>query len=158
MANIKANYGTAAQAIACDITGLANNASRQSDVIDNTTNLFLDALVHVTIKAGASGTAAGGVVNVYAYATVDGGTKYSGGATGSDAAYTQVVPSQLRLIGQVVVVADAVTYEGGPFSVANAFGGILPAKWGLVIENVSGSTTDASVGAAEYQGIFQQVA
>lgn len=157
MATIKTLYGTAGQTVTITATGITNGSSKQSDAIDNSTDVFLDALVHVTIKAGSSGTAAGGVVNVYAAGTVDGGTKYSGGASGTAGSYTPVSPTQLRLIGQVNVVADSATYEGGPFSVAGAFGGILPQKWVIVLENVSGATLDASVGAVKYQGIYQQV-
>lgn len=153
---IKPLYGSGNQAITCTFTGLANAASRQSAVIDNTSALFEDALVAVHVKAGGSGTGANGVVNVYAYATVDGGTTYTGGASGSDAGYTQIAPPQLILIGQVIVVTDSATYTGGPFSVASAFGGILPAKWGIVIENLSGGTLDATTAVAYYQGVNRQ--
>ena len=56
MANIKVAYGTEAQAITCSLApgsvGLANSATvgRESTAIDNTSNLFLDALVQVQIK------------------------------------------------------------------------------------------------------------
>lgn len=153
---IKPLYGSSNQAITCTFTGLASGASRQSAAIDNSTTLYEDALVMVKVKAGSSGTSASGGVNVYAYATVDGGTTYTGGASGSDAGYTQVAPPQLILIGQVNVVVNSATYEGGPFSVASAFGGILPAKWGIVLENFTGATLDASVASAYFQGVNRQ--
>jgi len=158
MSDIKTAYGTGNQAFTITLTSLANAALRESTVVDNTSNLFLDALVFVKVKANASGTAATGVVNVYAYGTVDGGTTYSGSASGTDATYTPTVPTQLRLIGTINVVANGVTYNNGPFSVNQAFGGVLPAKWGIVVENLSGATLDASVGNAFYQGIYQTVA
>jgi hypothetical protein len=153
---IEAKYGTSNQAITCTITSLANNGQRASTAVDNTSNLFLDALIFVKVKSNASGTTATGVVNVYAYGTADGGTTYSDGATGTDAGITLTSPPNVRLIGTINVVANATTYNGGPFSVANAFGGQLPDHWGIVIENKTGAALDASIGSSWYQGIQNQ--
>lgn len=160
--DIKAKFGTSNQTITCSLapggTGLVNNGARESTVIDNSSNLFLDALVFLKIKSGASGTTSTGVVNVYAYATADGGTSYSDTCTGSDASVTLTVPPNLRLIGTINVVATATTYKSGPFSVAAAFGGVLPEKWGIVIENKSGGALDTTEGnhAKFYQGVYAQ--
>ncbi len=151
----KSQYGSNNQAITCTITSLANNGQRSSAAVDNTSNLYLDALVQVIIKSNASGTSATGYVNVYAYGTADGGTSYPDG-TGSDAGVTLTSPPNLRLIGVINVVANATTYKSEPMSVAAAFGGILPDHWGIVIENKTAATLDASVGSAFYQGIYQQ--
>jgi hypothetical protein len=151
--NIQNKYGTNNQAITCTFTSLTNNSQRQSTAIDNTSNLFEDVLVFVKVKSGASGTSSSGVVNVYAYGTADGGTTYSDGAAGADGAITLTSPPNMRLIGQINVVANATTYEGGPFTAALAFGGVLPDHWGIVIENKTGATLDASVGSAWYQGV-----
>lgn len=158
MSNIKTAYGSNNQSITCTFTSLTNTSQRQSTAIDNTSNDFLDALVFVKVKSGGSSTSATGTVNVYAYGTADGGTTYSDGAVGTDGSITLTNPPNMRLIGVINVVANAVTYEGGPFSVAAAFGGILPDHWGIVIENKSGGTLDASVGSAWYQGVFATVA
>ena len=156
MSNLNEQFGPNNQAITCTITSLTNTSSRQSTAVDNTSNLFFDALVSVKVKTNASGTSAGGFVLVYAYATVDGGTTYTDGATGSDGSFTPTSPTNLKLIGSINCVANSATYIGGPFSVADAFGGILPAKWGIVIQNQTGATLDASVGAAIYQGAYGQ--
>jgi hypothetical protein len=152
----KSKYGTNGQSIGITITSLANNGQRQSDVIDNGTNLYLDALVSPRIKTGGSGTSASGYVNVYAYGTVDGGSLYSDSASGSDGSITLTSPPNMRLIGVINAVANSTEYNGGPFSVAQAFGGVLPEKWGIVIENKTGGTLDASIGSVKYQGIQQQ--
>jgi len=154
--NILQKYGTNNQAITCTITSLANNGQRGSLAVDNTSNTFLDALVFIKIKTNASGTSATGYVNVYAYGTADGGTTYSDGVTGSDAGQTLTSPPNLRLIGIVNCVANATTYNGGPFAVALAFGGVLSDHWGIVVENKTGATLDASVGSAWYQGAETQ--
>ena len=158
MSDIKSKYGTNAQTITCTLASLANNGQRQSTAIDNTSNLFLDALVEVSIKSNASGTSASGYVNVYAYGTVDGGTTYSDGATGTDGSITLTSPPNMRLIGVINVVANATTYAGGPFSVAGAFGGRLPDHWGIVIENKTNAALDSTEGNHKkvYQGVLQQ--
>lgn len=158
MADIKSKFGSQNQTITLTIASLANNGQRESSVIDNTSNLFLDALVQLKIKSAAASTSSTGVVNVYAYGTVDGGTTYSDSATGSDAGITLTSPPNMRLIGVVNVVANSTTYKSHPMSVAAAFGGVLPDKWGIVIENKTGATLDATAGnhAAIYQGIYAQ--
>lgn len=154
--SIENKYGTSNQSITCTFTSLANNGQRQSTAVDNTSNVFQDALVFVKTKSNAAGTSATGTVNVYAYGTADGGTTYSDGASGTDGTITLTAPPNMQLIGIINVVANAVTYEGGPFSVARAFGGVLPDHWGIVIENKTGATLDASVGSAWYQGVLSQ--
>lgn len=158
MSDIKSAYGTTNQAITCTITSLANNGQRQSTVVDNSSNKFLDALVMATIKSNASGTSSTGYVAIYAYGTADTSTPtYSDSASGSDGSITLTAPPNMNLIGIVNVVANAVTYKAGPFSVASAFGGVLPEKWGIVVENKTGATLDASIGSAIYQGVYQTV-
>ncbi len=157
MADIKAKYGTSNQAITVTLASLANNGARASTAIDNTTNLFLDALLFLTIKSGAASTATTGSVNVWAYASSDGGTNYTEGATGTDAALTLVSPTNLRFVGAVNVVANATSYKAGPFSIASAFG-VMPDHWGIVIENKTGGALDATEGnhLKIYQGVQAQ--
>ncbi len=145
-------YGTNNQAITITITSAATTTFRASTAIDNTSNLFTDALVVVKITAAASGTAATGYVDVYAYGTVDGGTTYSGGASGTDGTYSGQLSALLK-IGRVAVVANNGVYVGGPFSVAAAFGGSLPDHWGICIDNESGGTPVATSNAT-YQGVY----
>lgn len=154
--NLLNKYGPNNQSITCTITSLANNGQRQSTAIDNTSNTFIEALVFVTVKSAAALTSSTGYVNVYAYGTVDGGTNYTDGATGTDGSITLTIPPNMRLIGSINVVANSTTYKGGPMAVSVAFGGTLPDHWGIVVENKTGATLDASVGAAIYQGVEGQ--
>lgn len=158
MADILAKYGTGNQTITITIASLANNGARESTAIDNTSNKFLDALVSIKVKTGAGSPAVGPVINVYAYGTADGGSNYSDSATGSDAAITLTSPPNVRLIGVINAAAAATTYKAGPFSVAAAFGGVLPDHWGIILENKEGQTLDATGGShsAVYQGVAAQ--
>lgn len=149
-------YGSSGQSITCTITSLANAGQRQSTVIDNSTNLYLDALVQVKIKTNAAGTSSTGTVNVYAYGSVDGGTTYGDTVTGTDGSVTLTSPPNLRLVGVINAVANATTYVSPLMSIASAFGGTLPQKWGICVENKTGATLDASVGSAIFQGIGAQ--
>ena len=62
------------QAITCTLASLANGSAREATVVDNSVNLYLDALVMLKVKSGAASTSSTGYVNVYAYGTVDGGS------------------------------------------------------------------------------------
>jgi hypothetical protein len=158
MSTIKTAYGGSYTAITITLTSLTNNSQRQSTAVDNTSNLYLDALVFLQIKSAASGPAAGNSVNVYAYGSVDGGATYGDTVTGTDGSVTLTIPPNLRLIGVMNMVATSTTYQAGPFSVAAAFGGVLPAKWGIVVENKSAGTFDGTTASAYYQGIQATVA
>lgn len=153
----KALYGSNNQAITITLASLGSGSARASTAIDNTTNLFLDALVTVKVKTAGT-VAAPFMFDVYAYGTVDGGTTYSDGATGSDAAITLTSPPNVRKIGTVNTPVTATSYVAGPFSVADAFGGKLPDHWGIIIKNNSGATADSTGGnfAVVYQGIQAQ--
>jgi hypothetical protein len=158
MADIKQKFGTNGQALTLTIASLANSSARQSTEVDNTTNLYMDVLLTVKVKSAAASTSATGYVNVFAFGTVDNGTTRSEGAGASDAAITLAAPSNLRFVGVISVVANSTTYVGGPFSVAAAFGGVMPAYWGIVLENKTGATLDSTAGnhSALYQGVFGQ--
>lgn len=155
---IEAKYGTSNQTITLTIASLANNGARASTAVDNTSNLFIDALVQVKVKSAAASTAATGYVSVYVYGTADGGTTYTEGATGTDAGITLTAPTNAQLLGQINVVANATTYKGPPWSVAAAFNGVMPDHWGIIIVNSTGATLDSTGGnhSAVYQGILGQ--
>lgn len=156
MADIKQKFGTSAQALTITIASLANASLRQSTYVDNATNLFLNALLTVSIRTNASGTSSTGYVNVYAYGTADGGTLYNGGASGSDAAYS-AEKTNLKYLGTISAVANGTTYNG-TFDVAGAFGGALPERWGIVLENLTGAALDSTGGnhSVKYQGVYGQ--
>jgi hypothetical protein len=143
MATISMDY-SAAQTVTITMTSLANAAYRQSSVVDNTTNKFVDALLGGIVQVGTSPTS-GGTFNVFVYGTYD-GTNYTAGCSGSDAAYTaDGEEDELRFLTSITV--DTTTdqdYVFGPVSVAQVFGGVLPPKWGVVVRNTTGVTTNAT--------------
>lgn len=146
-------YGTSNQSITISASQ-PTNVQSVGTAIDNTSNLFLDALVSCNITSPGSGPSSSTYENFYVAGTANGGTTYSDGVGASSATVTLTNPPNLKLIGVCSMVATSTAYKCGPFSVGQAFAGILPDHWTLVIENKTGGTTSA--GTCFYQGIYVQ--
>lgn len=151
----KPKYGTNAQALTITLASLAASATvgRASTAVDNSTTRYDDALLDVILE---SGTVSGNKqALVYAYGTVDGGTIYTEGVTGTDAGFTRQDPTNLRPLATISMPANAFVYKAGPFSVAAAFGGTLPDHWGIAVFNDSGAALSATAGnnKIRYQGV-----
>lgn len=160
-AEIKVKYAAAsATAITITLNSLASGAAREGTAVDNSSALLLDALVQVTVTTPALTPAADKAVYVYAYGALEATSpEYpsdDNGITGVDAAYTPNDPTNLKLIGVIPVLTASKTYRSEPLSVAAAFGGILPVKWGIVVLNKSGQALAASGNSAKYMGIVSQ--
>jgi len=163
MSDIKTAFGANGQTFTCTLASLASNATagRQSTVVDNTSNLYVDAYVMLKVKTSASALANDKAVYVYAYATVDNGTTYTDTVTGADGAVTLTDPTTLPLLGTVWTPSTSTTYTGGPWSVCRALGvQFLPAKWGIVVRNYTGQNLDSTEGnhAKLWQGVYATVA
>lgn len=159
MSDIKIKYGVGNQAIAVTIDGLANDAKRESTIVDNSVNCFLDALVQVRIATNTAADSTGDKsAYIYAYGTNDGGTSCSGNASGTDAAFG-TDPQQLsncRLLGVVYAPTQNKVYESDLMSVACAFGGLLPQHWGIIVHNRTGQMLKSGDCSAIYQGLCAQ--
>lgn len=149
--------GSTPTAITITLNSLASGAARQSAAIDNTSTLYLDALVAVTFAVGT--VASPNNVYVYAASSAD-GTNWMGcgsgnidGVTGLDAAITLGSPTNLRLVGVVNAPTSTLTYVSPLFSVAAAFGGVLPSHWSLIVSNTAGVAFNASGCSANFTGI-----
>lgn len=162
MADVKTAYGTNGQALTITLASLADSstAGRESTVVDNTTNLFLDVLIMAKIKTQNSGSiSAPSAAFLYAYATADNGTTYPDTVTGSDAAITLNNPTQLKLLGAIYAAAINTQYKSSVFSLAALYGGRMPAKWGVVVVNDTGTALSAtgSDHGVWYQGVYATV-
>lgn len=158
MSVFKSDYDTTGT-FTITLASLTNTSVRAGTAIDNTTSLYLDAVVQLLVKTGGSSTSASGFLNIYAFGTANpSGPTYPEGITGTDGGITLTVPTNLKLIGTINAVANATSYTSEPMSVAAAFGGVLPQKWGIAVENQTGGTLDSTSGnfAAYYQGIWGQ--
>ena len=156
MANVKAEFGTStALTITLNSLAASTTAGRESTAVDNSSNKYIDALVTVICQL-ATGTPASELgIYVYAYGSED-GTNYQDNATGSDAALTFRSPTNMVLLGRIetpAAVTGGATFKG-VFAVAQAFGGILPRKWGIVVKNSSNLALHTSGNSASYTGIY----
>jgi hypothetical protein len=161
MGTVTTNYDTTGT-VTITLASLANGAYQCSEVKDNTTDKYVDIVVGGSIQIGAP--TADGTIEIYAYGSYD-GTTYTGGVPGTNTTITWGTTgatsvhgySQLKLL-QVLDVDDTDDNKDviwGPVGIAQAFGGVLPIKWGLVIRNVTGVILHATGtnNEVQYMGI-----
>lgn len=149
------NYPSNNQSITITLNSLASSATagRQSVSVDNTTNKYLDYLVMAKFKTSASALANDKAVYLFVAGSVDGGATFTDGlavtsnAT-TDAGFTRTDPPNLILLGVVNCPASSTVYTGGPWSCAQAFGGVIPDKIAFVVVNFTGQALDASAGGS----------
>ena len=165
MASVKQAFGTAT-AFTKTNANLATSATAgwMSNAIDNSSNLYLDALVTIELAAVNTAPANSKAIFLYAYALIDtAGSAYTstGSATpsGSEGTLTfsdvtlNAIP--MPLLGILPYPTQNIALNGGPFSVAACFGGILPPKWGVAMINHSGMTL--SVTNIKYIEVYNTV-
>ena len=161
MATIKPAYTTSA-AITITLASLATSstrvAGRESTVVDNTSNLFLDCLVSGKVTTGTSPTS-GKQIDVWVVASED-GTNYPDVFDGTDSDETvtseNVRNSALRLAATAIVDSTSDrTYYIAPFSIAALYGGNMPRKWGLFVthDTVANLNSTGSNHAFSYTGL-----
>lgn len=137
-------------------------AGWNSDPIDNTTNLYSDILIEITLDPANTAPANSKAFFIYAYAG-EGSLYESTGAassatpSGAEGALTYpdvtANPCNLHRVGVIAyVVADVPQTRF--FTLAQAFGGIIPPKWGLGIVNHSGAALAASGNTIKWRGVY----
>jgi hypothetical protein len=151
----KIAYATSA-ALTITLNSLATSATagRQATVIDNSTNLYDDALVTAIVSTSASALAAPNAVNIYVCGSED-GTNFDEDTAvmgASDAAYTIDAPTNLRLAAVINCSTSSKVYNK-IFSVAQLFGGVMPRKWTVVVVNNTGQALLSSGNSMSYSGI-----
>lgn len=168
MATVKIAYAASAtitiapQNIATSSTFVAGV---ESDVIDNTSNLYVDVLVGGTWTVGTTPTI-NTQCKIYVGSVRDDAPAYPDVFDGTSSAETVtsagVGAGFLKLAA--VLTIDATTsdraYGCGPFSVAQLFGGVMPLKWFLFIAHNSGVNSNTTAGnhVWKYTGITYTVA
>lgn len=145
------------KAITFDLTDLAASATfvagQESTEIDNTSDLFIDAIVSVKPITGHTSTvpAIGQKIGLWVWGSnIAASTTNIDDLEGLDGFRTlthQSILNSLKSAGapSVTVVTAALTYFIQPFSVANLFGGQLPKFWGLFLSH----NHAAALGAAQ---------
>ena len=150
------SWGVIGSTITCSFANIANGAIQQSTEVDNSVLRFLDAHVLVTCMTTGLAVSSTGTLEVYGYGQVGDAKPWRTDTAGAtDAAITNL--PNARLLGVMQANSGLTIYAGGPFSVANAFGGILPFKWGVLIANRTGANTHGSGGVNNlfYSGYYE---
>jgi hypothetical protein len=156
-------YGTST-AIPCTLASLAGSSATAGQgcaAVDNTSNKFDDALLTIAVKTSASALANDKACYVYLWGSED-GTVYnasSAEAVGTNASVTIDNPTNMRGPFPIGCPAVSQTYRV-TISVATAFGGILPRKWGFVLVNFTGQALDSTEGNHQktYTGVTETIA
>jgi hypothetical protein len=150
MAVLTTTYGTATS-ITLTTTGLTSDtnllAGRQSTVIDNTSDIAIDAIVGGTIdtNTGSAGTITSNtVIEVWVFGSND-GTNYTGsgqpGASDANWSIASAGAKRTLKLATTIDMSDATKRSYGvAFSVAQLFGGAMPEHWGIFIVHNTGLT------------------
>ena len=127
------------------LTTLAHSSTldlgRQSAVADNTSGAddAIDALVGgiVTTSTTASTLRQ---IEIWSFGSWNNGSTFSIRAASTVDAGLNVssMKTNMRLLTIIPAMQGASTYAWGPFSVAQAYGGVLPTKWGIFLTHNTG--------------------
>jgi hypothetical protein len=138
--------------------GSSATAGWQSTVVDNSSDRYLDAHVQVVVDMANTSPSNDQCLYVYAYGGL--ATTYTNPCTGTEGTITLTSISStgqnIRLIGVMPYTTADEVIESQPLSVASAFGGVLPVKWGLVIMNFTGAAIAASGNSVKWVGLQVQ--
>lgn len=164
MATQTTTYASAATIFASsDLDSLASSstwvAGRESSVIDNTSNKYVDAILSGRFKANNTAPTAGQIrvyvgelLNDTEYADVFDGTGSAETVTTAD-----IRDSALKLVHTIITDATANRiYEFSGIGLAQFFGGVLPPKWFVFITHSMVQTLNATANAGGqcwYKGV-----
>ena len=165
MADLKLSY-PAASDLTVTLASLASDTNlltgRESAVIDNTANLYLDILISGKITAGTSPTAARSI-EVWAVGSWD-GTNWPDVFDGTESAETitsaDIKASVCRFVAAMATANTSDrAYHFGPVSLASAFGGTLPPKVVLFVTHSTGQNLNSTAGNHQIrlQPVYQTI-
>ena len=124
----------ASTTFAITLASLAADSARESTAIDNSSNKYDDYMLQLSLGILTATSADEKAIYIWFYGSAD-GTNFTEPATGADAAIT--IGTNHNLLGPFTVAVNTgnLQYDVCIPSVATFFGGIIPKKWGIVIDN-----------------------
>ena len=166
MASQKLVYAASAD-LTITLASLATDANlltgRESTVVDNSSNLYLDYLISDKITTGTSPTTAK-CIEVWAYAAQNDTPLYPDVFDGTDSAETitniEIKQVALRLVAVMTTTSTSnIAYYFPPTSIAQLFGQV-PKKWGIFVTHNTGVNLNATGGnhVISAVGIYATVA
>lgn len=146
MADITLVVGARTELTTSALNSLGSATYVSAGTINHTTNDPIDVLVEVAVTPG---TVSGNKqVLVFAKASLD-GTNFS---TGPESGTTTTDEPNLMFVGAIPCGTNA-TLQRGVFSLAAAFGGLLPQQTRVVIKNDSGAALASSGHSVHYSEV-----
>jgi len=160
------NFGTSsALTCATALNSLASSttvygAAQARDV--STTNNITDIMISVKVTVGAITPSSSTNVYVYAYGVEDstGSPTYPGGSataeviTGADAQVTMSATSNnLKFLGSINCHTASIQFKSEPMSLVSCLG-MLPRKYGIIVQNQTGVALAASGNAISATEIY----
>ena len=151
MATVKQAVGTRTALTTSALNSLASATFVSAGTITHNTNQPIDVLIEVTATPG---TVSGNKqLLVYAKASLDGTNQTTGPETGT----TVTDEPNLYFVGALPLNTNSTT-QTRIFSLAAAYGGVLPYASEIVLRNDSGAALNASGGSVYYSEISATVA
>jgi len=153
MATIEPSYGTIVALTVTNLHSLADASFWQSASVDNNVDKAVWIEVFVTLQTTTTAGSATGYANIYLAESPDGGTDFSGNASGTEGSYAPAPSAgenskNLRPLGQIAMKADETTartyrknFVLAPFTV--------PKSYSIVIENRTGAALNSAGNAVE---------
>lgn len=125
-------------------------AGRQSTVLSNLSNLYLDYHISGKITTGTTPTVSR-LIEVWAYAAINDSLLYPDTMTGTDgnvsATSRDILASGCALVASMATDATtARTYWFKPISVSSLFGGVLPPAVGVFVVQNTGAALNSTAG------------
>ena len=157
MSTIRTQFGPVNN-FAITLNGLASGAARSSAKVENQNSRYVDAICQFKVRPWTGSLGDRYAVYFFAWGAADDASPiYPAGVTGVDEAVgVQVETLSLRQIGSLYVSSMG-TIISPPFSVAQAFGNVLPPVWGVIAVNRSGLAFDTSDSEAFWRGVEFEV-
>lgn len=138
------------------LASLANSTvgvGRQSTLIDNTTNLYLSALISLNIKVGTTPTP-NSLIYVYLIRSNNDATPIADDNAGASDAGITIVNAQL--LGTILVSANTTGANYRAIFDTSQLGPLGP-KWGIAIVNSSGVALNVSEGVYSWIGVNKTI-
>lgn len=151
-------YGAVQTLVTTALQSLASSATAgwQSAQVDNTGTIYIDALVQVVLDFANTAPANDKVAYVYVAGGLTTGV-LSNPASGVEGAITLLDVTanaqNLRLLGVIPYTTADEVAESSPMSVANAFGGVMPNFWSVIVVDYSGAALAAAGSTVKYVGV-----
>lgn len=119
------------------LNGLTDGSMQQSDLFDNTVELYVDIIVQLTVDFPNLAPANTQTLALYFSASLDGSTFDGTGVTGADGTYTSADQNNLYNMMGFYPIQNQVSSKSANFTY---YQGFVPPFFSFVVLNTSGQT------------------